>query len=196
MRMLANLGRVQKFPAQTIFIHEGDASDGAYVLLSGRVKVFASERNGNEIVLNTCGPGEFIGDLALDGGRRSASVITLEKVVCAVVTQAVLREAIINEPDLALRLINTLIRRFRHATASIKGLALHDVYERVAHLLNGLAQEQGGQWQVSERLSQQEIAHRVGASRDMVSRVLKEMASMGAIKIERKVITLAHRPRA
>jgi len=190
LRKLASLGRLQRFAPHTLFINEGDLSDAAYVMLHGRVKVFASEPDGSEIVLNICGAGECIGEMALDGGTRSASVITLEAVTCSVISRAALRESITQEPDFALQLIALLIGRARLATDKIKGLALHGVYERITHLLLGLAQERDGVWVVSEPLSQQEIAHRVGASRDMVSRVLKELLNGGHIRIERKIITL------
>ena len=193
MRLLASLGWLHRMPAQTVFIQEGEAADTAYVLLSGRVKVFASDADGGEIVLNICGPGECIGDMALDGGPRSASVMTLDRVTCSVVARDALRKAVADSPDFALRLITTLIRRNRIATSKIKGLALQGV-DTVPHaLLEGLAVERDGRRIVGERLSQTDIAHRVGASRDMVSRVFKELQADGAIRLDRRQITLLER---
>ena len=193
MRLLASLGWLHRMPPQTVFINEGDAADSAFVILSGRVKVFASDADGNEIVLNVCGPGECIGDMALDGGPRSASVITLDRVTCAVVTRDALRKAVATDPDFAMRLITTLIRRNRLATSKIKGLALQGVRERVLSLLEGLAVEREGTRIVGERLSQTEIANRVGASRDMVGRVFKELQQDGTIRLDRRQITLLAR---
>jgi CRP/FNR family cyclic AMP-dependent transcriptional regulator len=190
MRMLASVGWLQRMAPQTVFINEGDAADSAFVILSGRVKVFASDADGAEIVLNICGPGECIGDMALDGGPRSASVMTLDRVSCSVVSRDALRQAVGDNPDFALRLITTLIRRNRIATSKIKGLALQGVRERVHSLLQGLAVERDGARIVGERLSQMEIASRVGASRDMVSRVFKELQAEGAIRVDRRQITL------
>lgn len=190
MRMLASVGWLQRMAPQTVFINEGDAADSAFVILSGRVKVFASDAEGTEIVLNICGPGECIGDMALDGGPRSASVMTLDRVSCSVVSRDALRRAVGDNPDFALRLITTLIRRNRIATSKIKGLALQGVRERVHALLQGLAVEREGARIVGERLSQMEIASRVGASRDMVSRVFKELQADGAIRVDRRQITL------
>lgn len=190
MRMLASLGWLHRMPPQTVFISEGDTADSAYVILGGRVKVFASDADGAEIVLNICGPGECIGDMALDGGPRSASVVTLDRVACAVVSRDALRRAIAGDPDFAMRLITTLIRRNRLATSKIKGLALQGVRERVHALLQGLAVEREGTRIVGERLSQTEIASRVGASRDMVSRVFKELEREGCIRMDRRQITL------
>lgn len=193
MRMLASLGWLHRMPPQTVFINEGDPSDSAYVILSGRVKVFASDPDGNEIVLNICGPGECIGDMSLDGGPRSASVVTLDRVACAVVARDALRKTVASEPDFAMRLITTLIRRNRLATSKIKGLALQGVRERVLSLLEGLAVERDGTRIVGERLSQTEIANRVGASRDMVGRVFKELQQDGTIRLDRRQITLLAR---
>lgn len=190
MRMLARLGWLHRMAPQTVFINEGDTSDSAYVILSGRVKVFASDPDGGDIVLNICGPGECIGDMGLDGGPRSASVMTLDRVACAVVSRDTLRQAVATDPDFAMRLITTLIRRNRIATSKIKGLALQGVRERVHSLLQGLAVQRDGARIVGERLSQTEIASRVGASRDMVSRVFKELQADGRIRVDRRQITL------
>jgi CRP/FNR family cyclic AMP-dependent transcriptional regulator len=190
MRLLASLGWLHRMPAHTTFVNEGDTADSAFVILSGRVKVFASNPEGGEIVLNICGAGECIGDMALDGGPRSASVVTLDRVTCAVVTREALHKAVGTDPDFALRLITTLIRRNRIATSKIKGLALQGVRDRVLALLQGLAVEREGVRIVGEKLSQQEIAQRVGASRDMVSRVFKELQEDGAIAMDKRQITL------
>jgi len=194
MRMLASLGWLHRMPPQTVFVNEGDAADSAFVILSGRVKVFASDPEGREIVLNICGAGDCIGDMALDGGPRSASVVTLDRVTCAVVPRDALHKAVATNPEFAMRLITTLIRRNRMATSKIKGLALQGVRERVLELLEDLAVERDGTWLVGERLSQQEIAHRVGASRDMVRRVFQELQDDGAIRMDRRQVTLLHPP--
>jgi CRP/FNR family cyclic AMP-dependent transcriptional regulator len=194
MRLLASLGWLHRMPPQTVFINEGEAADSAYVILSGRVKIFASNPEGGEIVLNICGPGECIGDMALDGGPRSASVVTLDRVTCAVVARDALRQAVATDPDFAMRLITTLILRNRIATSKIKGLALQGVRERVLALLQGLAVQRDGATIVGERLSQQEIAQRVGASRDMVRRVFLQLEDDGAVRVERRQITLLGAP--
>jgi CRP/FNR family transcriptional regulator, cyclic AMP receptor protein len=190
MHHLARLGRLHRFAPHTVLMVEGDAADTVHVILQGRVKVFSSGPNGSEIVLNICGPGECLGEMALDGGLRSASVIALESVSCSVVSRDALREAITHDPDVALKIIALLIGRARLATDQIKDLALRDVYQRVTRLLQGLAKEHAGVLMVSERLSQQEMADRVGASRDMVARVMRELVGGGYLRMEHKVITL------
>ena len=190
MHQLTKLGRLHRFAPQTIFMVAGDIADTIHIILEGRVKVFSSEPDGGEIVLNICGPGEFLGEMALDGGHRSASVIALERVSCSVVSRQDLRNAITRDADLALKVIASLIGRARLATDKIKGLALHDVYQRVTHLLKSLSHDQAGELVVSEKLSQQEIAHRVGASRDMVARVMRELMTGGYVEMDHKLIKL------
>ena len=192
MAQLARLGRLHRFAPHTIVVTEGEFSDNAYVILQGRVKTFVSEPDGGEIVMSVLGPGECFGEMVLDGGPRSASVITLEAVSCAVVPGAALRTALTGDPALAMWMIELLIGRTRLATRLVKDLALHDVYVRVTRLLQRLAteSESTGVWAVPERLSQQELAHRVGASRDMVGRVIKELLDGGYIGMEHKAITL------
>ena len=187
---LTKLGHLCRFAPQTIFMVEGDIADSIYIILEGRVKVFSSEPDGSEIVLNICGPGEWLGELSLDGGHRSASVIALESVNCSIVTRQSMREAIANDPDLAWQIISKLINRTRHATGQIKRLALHDVYQRVTHLLQSLSHKEAGVCVVSEKLSQLEIAHRIGASRDMVARVMRELVTGGYVVMDRKLIKL------
>ena len=152
--------------------------------------MFSSEPVGSEIVLNICGPGEWLGELSLDGGHRSASAMALESVNCSVVTRHSLREAITRDPDLAWQIIGTLISRTRLATGQIKRLALHDVYQRVTHLLQSLSHKVAGVQVVSDKLSQQEIANRVGASRDMVARVMRELVTGGYVEMDHKLIKL------
>jgi CRP/FNR family cyclic AMP-dependent transcriptional regulator len=132
--------------------------------------------------------------MALDGRPRSASVMTLEATTCAMVTRDALKDAIVANPDLAMSLIEELIDRARIATDTIKNLALMDVYGRVARLLLSLARERDGKLVVPERLTQQDIADRVGASRDMISRIFKDLTTGGYVTVVDRQITLNRRP--
>jgi CRP/FNR family cyclic AMP-dependent transcriptional regulator len=181
---MAARGGVKRFPAHTVIITEGDASNSLYIILSGRVKVYASNEAGREVILNTHGPGEYVGEVAFDGGLRSASVMTLEPTTCVVVTGASLRDFVVANPDFALHLIDGLIARVRKLTENVKSLALEDVYGRVATLLKALAVEEGAQRVITEKLTQQDIAERVGSSREMVNRVFKELISGGYVAVE------------
>jgi len=184
------------YPKSTIIVSEGDRTDSLYIILEGRVKAFVSDDRGHEVVLSTQGPGEYFGEMVLDEGPRSASVMTLEPSRFLVVPKKDFRDFVARNPAFALSLLEKLIHRARALTESVKSLALMDVYGRVARLLLELAEERDGALVIGERLTQQEIASRVGASREMVSRILKDLSTGGYIAIERSRMVLTRRPPA
>lgn len=196
LREIASAGGIKRYPANAVLINEGDQADSLFILLSGRVKVYAANEAGKEVIFSTHGAGEYVGELALDGGIRSASVMTLEATTCSVVSGANLRAFIASHPDFALHLIHKLIWRVRQASDSVKSLALHDVYGRIVKLLLQLAQPEGDIQVVAERLTQQDIAERVGASREMVSRVFKDLVAGGYLRIAGGRISVLKRPPA
>jgi CRP/FNR family cyclic AMP-dependent transcriptional regulator len=190
LKRIAARGGVKKFAASTLIIGEGDTADNLYIILSGRVKVYASNEEGREVIIALRGPGEYVGELALDGGERCASVMTTEPTTCSVVTGANLRQFIAEHPDFALHLIHRLIDRVREATGNVKSLALQDVYGRVVRLLELLAVSEGAELVVRERLTQQDISERVGSSREMVARVLKHLTQGQYLVVESGRITI------
>ena len=194
LRAIAARGGVRRYPAQTVLVHEDDRSDSLYIIVEGRVKIYGSSPNGREIVYNTHGPGEYFGEMTLDGGPRSASVMTLEPCECIVVPGAEVREFLATHPDFAMHLIIKLIGLVRRSTHNVKRLALEDVYSRVARLLNELAvpMEGGspGDRIVAERLTQQDIADRVGSSREMVSRIFTQLTQGGYVTLDKRQIVL------
>lgn len=190
LRELAARGRIQNYRKDVVIIQEGDYGDTLYIVLAGRVKVFATGENEREVVLDAHGPGEYVGEMALDGGPRSASVITVEPTICSVVTRVTLKEHIAKHPEFAFELLAKVIRRARRATTNVKHLALLDVYGRVARLFNALAVEQDGARVIPEKLTHQEIAARVGSSREMVSRLMKDLERGGYLESTAKRITL------
>jgi len=195
VRELARRGQVRNIARNSVFIHGGEKGESLFVILSGRVKVFVADEDGREMVLDFHGPGDYVGEMALDGKPRSASVIAVEPTVCSVLTRDALRAAIASNPDVAMNLIGTLIERARIATDNVRNLALMDVYGRVARLLLSLAVEQpDGKMIVPERLTQQDIADRVGASRDMVSRIFKDLTIGGYVTVADRQITLNRKP--
>jgi len=194
LSQIAARGGVHRYPANTILIHEGDSGDSLFILLSGRVKIYSAGESGKEVVISTHGPGEYFGEMALDGGVRSTSVMTLEPSTCSVVSGANLREFIEAHPDFAKHLIRKLIWRVRQATESVKSLALEDVYARVVRLLQEVSVEQGNERVVRERLTQQDIAERVGASREMVSRILRDLTIGGYLSSSAARITIHRKP--
>ena len=194
LRALSAQGVVKAFPKNTIIVTEGDETDSLYIILEGRVKAFVSDGEGHDMVLSTQGPGEYFGEMVLDEGPRSASIMTLEPSRFLVVQKNDFRDFVMKNPAFALSLIDKLIHRARALTESVKSLALMDVYGRVARLLLELAEETGGKLTISQRLTQQEIASRIGASREMVSRIFKDLSSGGYLTQSRTGIVLHRKP--
>jgi CRP/FNR family transcriptional regulator, cyclic AMP receptor protein len=189
-------GIARTFPKNSIIVNEGDATDSLYIIMEGRVKAFVSDDEGREVILSTQGPGEYFGEMVLDQGPRSASVMPLEPSRFLVVPKEDFREFVLRNPAFSVSLIEKLISRVRSLTESVKSLALMDVYGRVARLLLSLAEEIEGVLVIEERLTQQDIANRVGASREMVSRILKDLSIGGYIAQTRERIVLLKKPPA
>lgn len=194
MRELASRGKPVRFKKNTLIISEGDEADTVFILLEGRVKIFSSDLAGREIVIDVYGPGQHIGEFALDSGQRSASVVTLSDCVFSQVSRPVLLAAIAEHPEIALYLIRALINRVRAATDNMKSLALMGVHDRVVNLLWMQSSLEEGVRRVPAELTQQEIADRVGASRDMVGKIIKELDAQGSIRREGRRIILLRRP--
>lgn len=196
LRTVAEQGRITTFRKGTLIIREGERGDMMFVILTGRVKVFSSNRDGKEVILDVHGPGEPVGEMALDEGLRSASVVTLETTTCSVISRDMMRRYVAENPDFALQLIAKLIQRTRIAVENVKRMALLDVYGRLTALLSGLTPNNAGVGLLTERMTQQELADRVGASRDMVSRILHDLADDGYIAIRsRRIEVLKLLPR-
>jgi len=190
LRELSEHAVTRTFPANTVIVSEGDGSDALYVVLSGKVKIFLANENGKEVLLNVEGPGEYFGEMMLDGGARSASVMTLEPSRFLVVPRGDVQAFLARHPEFAMDLILKLIKRVRVLTDSVKSLALQDVYGRVTRMLQELAIEQNGTPVVAQKPTQQEMASRVGASREMVSRILKDLVQGGYIEMAGKRIVI------
>lgn len=183
LRALAERGVAKSFRKGQRLIDEGDSGDTLYIITKGRLRVFGSSDNGREITYGTYAAGDYLGEMSLDGGPRSASVEALEAVECVQVTRQSLLQHIAEHPEFALELIAKVIRQARAATLSTKRLALHDAYGRLVLLLNSLAEPQpDGTRRITERLTHQEIANRLGCSREMVSRLMKDLEGGGYIR--------------
>jgi CRP/FNR family cyclic AMP-dependent transcriptional regulator len=178
------------YPKNTVVVREGERTDSLYIIVSGRVKIFVSDE-GKEVALGESGPGEYFGEMVLDEGPRSASVMTLEQTQFLVVPQEDFTEFVVKSPEFALHLILKLIKRLRALTNEVKSLALMDVYGRVARMLLDLAVERDGVMVIEARPKPQEIAARVGASRDMVGKILDDLAEGGYIEVKGDRISIA-----
>ena len=194
LRAISAHAVTRSFPRNAVILNEGDRTDTLYVILEGRVKIFVADAEGNEVVFHTQGPGEYFGEMMLDEGPRSASVMTLEASRFLVVPKSELKAFLARHPDFAVRIMEKLIHRVRGLTERVKNLSLMDVYGRVARLLLELAEERDGKLVIAERLTQQDIASRVGASRAMVSRILKDLTAGGYISIQRDRILVNRQP--
>jgi CRP/FNR family cyclic AMP-dependent transcriptional regulator len=188
---LAGRGILRSYRKNTIILNEGEVGDALFVMLQGQVKVYATDENGREITYGTIQAGDYFGEMSLDGGPRSASVMTLEPTLCSLVSRAAVQQHLADEPSFAFSLVAQVIRRARSATETARQMALLDVYGRVIHTLEG---EQGpASMQAPVQLTQithQQIASRVGASREMVSRLLKDLEKGGYVELGIKRITL------
>ena len=191
LRSLALRGTLRSYRKNTVIINEGEVGDTLFVLLAGRVKVYSNDADGREITYNIVQAGDYFAEMWLDGGPRSASVMTLEPSVCSVVTRDGLREHLAAEPEFALELVAQVIRRARAATETARNMALLDVYGRViATLENQQGPASPDKPVTITQITHQQIASRVGASREMVSRLLKDLEKGGYIELGVKRITL------
>lgn len=189
--ILTERSHTRSYPANTILINEGDQTDSLYVILDGEVKVYASDDSGKEVILNILRAGEYFGELALvDDAPRSASVMTLTPVKVMVISKADFKTCLSQNGEMAFNLIRSLTKQVRALTDSVKSLALLDVYGRVARTLLELSTENGGKRVIDQKLTHQDIANMVGASREMVSRILKDLATGGYITVDKKSITI------
>ena len=183
--------QTRTYPANAILITEGDETDSLYVIVEGEVKVFANDNHGKEVILNILGPGEYFGEIALvDDQPRSASVMTIAPTKVMIISKGNFKRCLEENPDMSFNLIRALTKQVRALTDSVKNLALMDVYGRVAHTLLDLADEIDGKQVIEQKLTHQDIANMVGASREMVSRILKDLSTGGYITVDKKHITI------
>ncbi|MBA2690279.1 MAG: cyclic nucleotide-binding domain-containing protein [Burkholderiales bacterium] len=182
---------LKQFPKNKVILSEGEKSDSLYTIVAGKVKVLISDEDGKEIILAILGSGEFFGEMSLiDNQPRSATVITMEPSSFNVISQADFIRCLTSNAQIARTILQTMAKRLREADKKIESLALLDVYGRVARTLLELAKTENGELVVSQNLSQQDIANMVGASREMVNRILKDLAQGGYIKVESKHIVI------
>ena len=192
---LSSSSSSRSFPKNTVVIHENDPADSLFIIESGKVKVYCSDKNGKEFIMNTQGEGDYFGELALlDDSTRSASVRTVEKSSFCIIFKDDFNRVLDQHPNISRQLIRNLSARVRKLTADVKSLALQDVYGRVANVLMDLAEERGdGTLLIPEKLTQQDIADRVGASREMVARILKDLTIGDYIRFEGRHIIINSR---
>jgi CRP/FNR family cyclic AMP-dependent transcriptional regulator len=180
------LGTTRSFPKGTIVVTEGEPAEVLYVVQEGQLRVYAGGDDGadREVELNVLGPGEYLGELLLDGHVRSASARTLTPSRLTMIRRADFERILGERPDIAFQLIQSLIHRVRLLSRNVQGLVAMDVYGRIVRLFGELSEPDGdGRRVIRGRLSQQKIADRVGASRSMVNRILKDLSDGGYLTV-------------
>ena len=188
---IGGYGQTRTYPKNSILIQKGDESDCLYIIQQGRVKIYISDEYGAEIILRYQNPGEYFGELALiDEEPRSASVSTVEESRLTFVSRNRFEECLHKNPDIAVKLVRSMIGRIRDLTGELSDCALKTVYQRVRSKLMQLAHEEDGKWIIQQRLTHQEIAGMVGSGREMVSRLMKKMQDRGYIDVEKRQISI------
>ena len=191
MDSVTSIANKRSYPKNTIIINEGDETDSLYLILSGKVKIVLSDEDGKEITISILEPNNYFGELSLiDEEPRSARVVTMEKCQFSIIHKSDFNHVLDNHPALVRNLLKDLTKRLRMANKNIESLALMDVYGRVARTLLQFSVEEGDVRVIHERLTQKDIANMVGASREMVSRIFKDLTTGGYITIESGKITI------
>lgn len=185
LQQFADVASMRQIKRGQAVMVAGDAIvDGVYFMLTGSAKVIVNNEDGREVILCMLGQGEFFGEMSIfDEQPRSASVVAVNSSTLVVVPRHDFRRLLLENSELSWRLLCKLAERLRVADRKIESLALMDVYGRVARLLLELAVETDNQRQlVREKVSKQDIARMIGASREMVSRVMKDLTAQGLIE--------------
>lgn len=182
---------IRSFNKKTQIVTEGEQSHSLYFILEGTVKAYLNDESGKEIVLNTHKQGEFFGELGLIKSiSRTASVMTTSDCRIGVMQQAEFRNCLSQYPEFSIALLENLSNRLVDATETIRQLGLMDVYQRIAVTFLSLSEEKGDVRMIPGKLTQQNIANRVGASREMVARILKDLRTGGYISQDSNGITI------
>jgi len=178
------------YPKNSTVVAAGDPADALYIVISGRLKVIMSDKEGKEVILAILNQGDFFGEMGLiDQAPRSATVVAIDSCELLTMTRADFTKCLQKNFDLTMNVILGLVKRLREADRKIGSLALMDVCGRVARLLMEMAETVDGQ-KVVTKLPKQQIAKMVGATREMVTRVMKEMETGGHIEVRAHQILL------
>ncbi len=191
LEKIAKMAVRRKVPRNTTIVHAGDSTDSLFVIVSGSAKVLNRDVEGNEVILTLLAAGECFGEMGLiDGSPRSADVVASESCELLVIAKTDFMKALADNVDLCLNIMKSLVLRLREANRKIESLALMDVYGRVAKLLLDFSVEENGLRVIRRKVTKQDMAKMVGASREMVSRVMKDLERSGYLRIEEGRIVL------
>ena len=192
---LAGIVRRRTFRSGEVIFHRDDPGQVLYIIKEGKVKICLISPDGQEISLVVFGKGEYFGELALlDGLPRSADAIALEKVECYTLQRSDFHKAIMKNPKISIQVLEILSQRLRRTDQQVEDLIFLDVYGRVAKKLLDLADTHGTKVEdgirIDVRLTQQELASMVGASRESVNKVLGYFTDKQFISTDKHRITL------
>jgi CRP/FNR family transcriptional regulator, cyclic AMP receptor protein len=188
---LAEKAKSAKFPKQATIVMEGDETSSLYIILSGKVRVFSSDDKSKEVTLLIQEPGSYFGEIALLSDEpRSASVVTLEPTVCAVISKSDFISWLMVNPDVAITLLGVLSEKIRQLTDKVRLMALSNVYERTVKALQAMSVVEGNLNVIHNRPTQQELASMVGASREMINKIMHELTKGGYVTIEDKLMLI------
>ncbi len=193
LQTLADTGVQRSYRKDAIIVNEAEIGDALFILIQGRVRVFSADTSGKEITLGIILAGDFFGEMSLDGGTRSATVEALEPCLCAIVPTAHVLAFVRENSEFAISLLQTTIIRARAATQAARDMALLDVYGRLAQTLNHLANAIEGDdtpKPIIPLITHGELAAHVGASREMVSKLMKDLERGGYVQVSTRRITL------
>ncbi len=183
---LARQTTLKRFPKNSILVNEGDETDSLYIIESGKIKIYVGDEEGKELILTLHGPGDYFGEISLlDGAPRSASAMTLEESKLYIIKKRQFEAFLRSDPEICMRVMRGLTLRLRELTDSVRDLALIDVYGRIAKKLTSMANDEDGEMVISKKLTHKEIASMIGSSREMVSRIMKELSRGGYIIVEK-----------
>lgn len=195
LERLAQLTTRRHYPKDGVIFFENEAGDSLFLVATGRVKVTILGDDGREIILSVLGPGEFFGEMSLlDNEPRSATTIAAEDSELLCLSRADFEGVFADIPSITTNLIKVLTARLRHANHQISTLALLDVYGRVARVIVEMARDEGRRLRdgriAFQRPTHQEIANRIGTTRETVTRMLKDIQRQGLIHVSGKEIVL------
>jgi len=172
-------------------VSEGDEGNSLFIIQNGSPKAFLTDNVGREVTLSLLDPGDYFGELALlDEAPRSASVMAVTRSEVLQIPRTAFLELIEVYPACLQLVVRNLVGRIRLLTESVRSLALVDVFGRISRVFDSLAVEQDGLLLIDRRLTQQDLANMVGASREMVNRILRDLVAGGYIEIEQQRILL------
>jgi len=189
--MLTQLLLRKPYPRNSTVVAAGDPADALYIVISGRLKVMMNDKERREVILAILSQGDFFGEMGMiDQAPRSATVVAMESCELLTIKRAEFTNCLKRDFDLTMSVIRGLVKRLREADRKIGSLALMDVCGRVARLLMDTAETVDGQKVVTRKLPKQQIAKMIGATREMVTRVMKEMEARGHIEVRGREILL------